>query len=194
MAGWRRSMLWPDTGRVWVPPSPNMPRFETALVYSGMVLLEGTNLSEGRGTTRPFEQFGAPFIDSDALLARLQSYPIQGIRLVASRFRPTFDKWQGAVCAGAALHVVDACRVRALETTIAVLECARSLWPRDFAWRSPPYEYEQERTPVDLLFGSNRLRERLSDPRPLDAAELGQLVRADEDGWRRRVRPVRLYA
>jgi uncharacterized protein YbbC (DUF1343 family) len=193
MAGWCRAMLWPETGRVWAPPSPNMPRFETALAYSGMVLLEGTNLSEGRGTTRPFEMFGAPFVDPDALVARLRSYPMTGIKAVPTRFRPTFDKWQGAVCGGAALHIVDSRRVRAIEVAVAILACARSLWPRDFAWRSPPYEYEHKRTPVDLLFGSSRLRERLADPADFDAAESSRLARADEANWERRVRPCLLY-
>ncbi len=194
MAGWRRSMLWPQTGRVWAPPSPNMPRFETAALYSGMVLLEGTNLSEGRGTTRPFELFGAPFIDPDRLLARLRSYPLSGIRVTASTFRPTFDKWQGAVCGGATLHIVDTRSVRALETTISLLAAVRSLWPSDFAWRSPPYEYEHERMPVDLLFGDSRLRERLSNPAELDRAEIAELARADEADWHRRTRSALLYS
>jgi uncharacterized protein YbbC (DUF1343 family) len=132
------------TENFWVPPSPNMPRLETALVYPGQVLLEGTNLSEGRGTTRPFEVCGAPFIDPFALVRELEAYPHPGLALRPIRFVPTFDKWQGQSCGGVALHVVDAEAVRSVAFTVSLLSVVKKLYPGDFAWLPPPYEYERE--------------------------------------------------
>ena len=172
---------------VWVWPSPNMPRRETALVYPGQVLLEGTNLSEGRGTTLPFEVAGAPFIDPFVLLQELELFDHPGLRLRPIRFVPTFDKWRGQSCGGVALHVVDAQAVRSVATTIALVASVRKLYPHEFAWLPPPYEYEAVKPPIDILFGSPRLRERLDRPEPVTQAEIAELTRFDESTWRNRI-------
>jgi uncharacterized protein YbbC (DUF1343 family) len=173
----------------WVPPSPNMPRLETALVYPGQVLLEGTNLSEGRGTTTPFEVCGAPFIDPHALAAELGSFPHPGLIPRPIRFVPTFDKWRGQSCGGIFLHIVDSAAVRSVAFTLSLLAAAKNLYPRDFAWLPPPYEYEREKMPIDILFGSSKLRERLEDPIPIRADDVAALTAVDEAAWERRVAP-----
>jgi uncharacterized protein YbbC (DUF1343 family) len=176
MSGWRRGMLWPECGLPWVSPSPNMPAFETALVYPGQVALEGTHLSEGRGTTRPFELCGAPYIDPFLLAGRLSAHRMPGVRFRPLYFEPTFHKWQGQVCGGLQLHVTGPENFRPYRTTLALLGEVIRLWPDRFAWRTPPYEYEAERLPIDLILGDGRLRERL---------EGGEPLRHIEASWRR---------
>lgn len=159
MRGWMRNMLWPDTGRAWLPPSPNLPRFEGALVYPGQVLLEGTRLSEGRGTTTPFEQFGAPWLDPLALLDDLggpAAFPGAVLRPVW--FEPTFQKWRGQGCGGLFVHVVDAAAFRSYAMTLRLLRALRRRWPDQFAWLPPPYEYETEKMPIDILTGGAAAR------------------------------------
>lgn len=168
--GWRRSMLWPDTGRAWVPPSPNLPRFEGALVYPGQVLLEGTNLSEGRGTTTPFEQFGAPFVDPFALRDAVsdRGRDLAGVTLRPVQFVPTFQKHSGVPCGGLFLHVTDARSFRPLRTTAALLRATRELWPDRFEWLPPPYEYETVKLPIDILSGGAELRAFVDGELPWD--------------------------
>ncbi|HEX5052033.1 MAG TPA: DUF1343 domain-containing protein [Planctomycetota bacterium] len=190
MQGWRRSMLWPDTGRAWVPPSPNLPRWEGALVYPGQVLLEGTNLSEGRGTTTPFEQFGAPFLDPWQVQAVLAAKGCKGVALRPVRFEPTFHKWQAETCGGLFLHVTDAIAFEPYRTTLALLRAVHELWPQQFAWRPPPYEYEAEKMPIDILTGGPTVRTFIDRNRPW--AELDALARAPADWWQR-VRKHLLY-
>jgi len=193
MDGWRREMLWSTTSRPWIWPSPNMPRVETTLLYPGQVLLEGTNLSEGRGTTLPFEVAGAPFVNAHQLLDELQRFDHPGLTLRPIRFVPTFDKWRGERCGGIALHVIDPQAVRSVATTVSLLDAVRRLYPRDFAWLPPPYEYERDKPPIDILFGSPGLRQRLADAQPLSPGEVGQLTAFDETDWLRRTSSVRLY-
>lgn len=190
MQGWRRSMLWPDTGRAWVPPSPNLPRWEGTLVYPGQVLLEGTNLSEGRGTTTPFEQFGAPFVDPWQLQALLSTHELRGVALRPVQFEPTFQKWQGKPCGGLFLHPTDAATFRSYRTTLALLRGLRELWPKDFAWRQPPYEYETVQLPIDILAGGTAVREFVDGERPL--SQLDALAAPPGDWWQR-VRKFLLY-
>jgi uncharacterized protein YbbC (DUF1343 family) len=193
MKGWRREMLYAATGRPWLPPSPNMPRVETAQVYPGQVLIEGTNLSEGRGTTTPFEVVGAPYIDPVVLSESLEAYPLPGITIRPVRFRPTFSKWADRSCGGVALHVIDPAAARSYIATLAILACVRSLYPDDFDWLSPPYEYESVRMPIDILSGSSRLRGALDAGRtsPVDVRQLAEL---DVDDWLQRSSRFRLYA
>ena len=157
--GWERHMSWPDTGLPWVMPSPNLPTPESCLVYPGMVLLEGTNLSEGRGTTRPFELFGAPWLDPAALTARLARARLAGVAFRPCHFEPTFQKHAGRLCGGAQLHVTDPGAFEPVRTAVEILVTARALAPRDFAWRKPPYEYEETLPPIDILWGNAGLRE-----------------------------------
>jgi uncharacterized protein YbbC (DUF1343 family) len=194
MAGWKRDMLFGDTGRTWVAPSPNMPRVETALLYPGQVLLEGTNLSEGRGTTMPFEVVAAPFIDLFALARELNDRELPGLAIRPIRFVPTFDKWHGDPCGGVGLHIVEPRALRSVAATLHILTAMQRLYPKQFAWLPPPYEYEHEKMPIDILFGSLRLREALmSESAPSDAT-IKELARLDEAAWWRRVQPYLLYS
>jgi uncharacterized protein YbbC (DUF1343 family) len=193
MTGWTRRMLWPQTGRTWVLPSPNLPRWEGCLVYPGQVLLEGTNLSEGRGTTTPFEVFGAPFVNPAKLLAELKLFQLAGVRLRPVRFEPTFDKWQGKSCGGSYLHVADPQAFRPVRTTLALLAAVRRLWPRQFAWRDPPYEYEKVKKPIDILFGNCTFREALDRDALKTPADLDEVLKLDAVGWRKQVADYLLY-
>ncbi len=159
MDGWNRSMLFNETGLHWIPPSPNMPTPATAMVYPGQVILEGTNLSEGRGTTNPFELFGSPFIDPHQLKKKVASRKLLGIHLREVFFQPTFNKWENEVCGGLHIHVTDARTYQPYVTTLAIIQDIITLYPHHFAWRTPPYEYEKEKIPVDIITGDKNLRE-----------------------------------
>ncbi len=159
MSGWRREMDFSRTGLPWVMPSPNMPTLETALVYPGGCLLEGTNLSEGRGTTRPFELLGAPFIDPSALVAAVQQDHLPGCILRPLFFQPTFHKFHDQICGGVQVHVTDADIFAPVATYVALLMAINRLWPGDFAWGHPPYEYELDKLPIDILAGGPELRQ-----------------------------------
>jgi uncharacterized protein YbbC (DUF1343 family) len=193
MSGWSRHMLWPDTGRTWVSTSPNVPRFEGCLVYPGQVLLEGTNISEGRGTTTPFEVLGAPFIDPTKLLAELEPFKLAGLRLRPIRFLPTFHKWRGQSCGGFCLHVTDPRTFQPVRTSVALITAIRRLWPREFAWRDPPYEYETQKRPIDILFGNCLFRESLERDTVKTPADLDQLLTLDKADWHKQVAPYLLY-
>ena len=171
MTGWTRDRFFDQTGRFWVPPSPNMPSLDTALVYPGQVLWEGTNISEGRGTTRPFEYFGAPFIEPSRVKKHLKEFPIPGVNLLEVAFRPTFQKWQGEVCRGFFLQVYDRRVFQPYRTTLILLQAIRDLYPHDFKWKEPPYEYETERMPIDLLIGDQSLRQALESGTEIDRLE-----------------------
>jgi uncharacterized protein YbbC (DUF1343 family) len=161
MRGWRRAMHFDDTGLPWVLPSPNMPTPDTALVYPGMCLLEGTELNEGRGTTRPFELWGAPWIDGYALAEALEgdAAALPGVRFRPSVITPTFHKFAGRACGGVQLHVVDRAAFRPYVTGVAILRAVRALWPGDFAWRRRAYEFVDRVPAIDLLCGSAAVRE-----------------------------------
>jgi uncharacterized protein YbbC (DUF1343 family) len=191
--GWDARQPVDDRSLQWVPPSPNVPRRETAFVYPGIVLLEGTNVSEGRGTTLPFERLGAPWIDPFQLVRELAAYEHPGLALAPVRFVPTFDKWCGQACGGAALHVIQPSAVRSVATAVAILATLQRLYPDDFAWLSPPYEYETEKMPIDILFGSAALRERLADRRPVSPEEIAVLLAFDEAAWNERTAGIRRY-
>ena len=156
-AGWARDTEFAATGLPWVPPSPNIPTVDTALVYPGMCLLEGTNVSEGRGTTRPFEIFGAPWLDPSALTDALNGLALPGVSFIPMRFRPMFDKHAGVPCGGALLRVVDRSSFRSFQTGLRVVETVRRLAPLDFQWRNETYEFD-DRPAIDLLTGSDRFR------------------------------------
>jgi molybdopterin-guanine dinucleotide biosynthesis protein MobB len=158
--GWARDAPFAATGLPWVPPSPNMPSPATALVYPGMCLLEGTNLSEGRGTTRPFELFGAPWLDAGALTDALNALAMPGVSFLPAQFRPMFDKHAGTPCQGSLLRVIDTESFRPFQTGLRIVETARRLAPLEFRWRTEPYEFD-DRPAIDLLTGSPRFRETL---------------------------------
>jgi uncharacterized protein YbbC (DUF1343 family) len=171
-----------------------MPRTTTAIFYPGQVLLEGTNISEGRGTTIPFEVIGAPFIDPHELAISLAKADLPGLAIRPIRFVPTFDKFQGERCGGLALHIIDSQAVRSVAATIEILAAICNAYPGKFAWLPPPYEYEREKMPIDILFGSSALREAFESESGPSNATIKELVRLDEAAWWRRVSPYLLYS
>ena len=158
MKGWKREMSFEDTGLPWVLPSPNMPTVDTAYVYPGGCLIEGTNLSEGRGTTRPFELVGAPWLDPDRLAQALEREALPGALFRPTSFTPAFQKHAGQLCRGVQVHVQDRGRFPAYLTYLMLIAHARRQDPRRFAWRQPPYEYETVKLPVDILCGTDAMR------------------------------------
>jgi len=176
MEGWKRRLWFNETGLPWVMPSPNMPTLDTATVYPGMCLLEGTNLSEGRGTTRPFEIFGAPFIEPERLVSRLKELKLRGVFFRPLYFEPTFHKYRAQLLGGAQIHVTDRRSFKPFLTGVAIIKTVKELYPEEFLWRRPPYEYETEKLPIDILSGSTMLRQFIEEARTLEEME---------DWWRR---------
>jgi uncharacterized protein YbbC (DUF1343 family) len=161
MDGWRREMYWDETNLPWVLPSPNLPTLDSAIVYPGTVLFEGTNISEGRGTTRPFELLGAPWIHAETFTASLNRLDLPGVRFRPTVIEPTFHKHAKTSCGGCQIHVLDRRAFRPVETGVALLAAFRACGPGRFAWREPPYEYESVKLPIDILAGSSELREQI---------------------------------
>ena len=189
--GWRRSMGWSDTGLPWVAPSPNLPTPVSCLVYPGMVLLEGTNLSEGRGTTKPFEYFGAPYLNIERLLDLLGQEHLDGVMIRPCHFEPTFQKYAGTMCAGGQLHVTDPATFQPVRTAITILRAARELAPREFSWSKPPYEYEENLMPIDLIWGHNGLRHRIEYGATVD--EVLEGVQEDFDTFKEDIGDFLIY-
>jgi uncharacterized protein YbbC (DUF1343 family) len=192
MAGWSREMLFEETGLPWVAPSPNLPTPRAALVYPGQVIWEGTNVSEGRGTTQPFELFGAPFLEPETILKEMDAVDLQGAVLRPIEFEPTAQKWAGRCCRGFQLHVVDPRVFRPYRTSLRLLQIVSTLYRDDFEWKQPPYEYEYEKRPIDLIIGDRRLRRSL-----LEAVTIGELERqwsADLNAYKGQIDAIRIYA
>ena len=158
---WRRSQYFPETGLPWIMPSPNLPTFESAWVYPGQVIWEGLNISEGRGTTRPFNLLGAPFINPGALAARLKKQDLPGLACRPVSFQPTFNKWAGETCQGLELFPLDK-SFQPLLTGLSLLQIILELYPDSLKLKEPPYEYEYERRPLDLILGRTDLYDRLA--------------------------------
>jgi uncharacterized protein YbbC (DUF1343 family) len=178
--GWDRAGWFDDTGLPWVLPSPNMPTLDTAAVFPGAVVLEGTTASEGRGTTRPFELVGHPSVDSFALAAALEAEGLPGVRFRPHAFLPTFQKHAGTLCGGVQVHVTDRSAFRPVRTGYALLlHLARQVG--DGFWTDPPYEYEEERLPIDVIAGTSRWREAVEAGAPV--AEFAQTWREDEGAF-----------
>jgi uncharacterized protein YbbC (DUF1343 family) len=162
MENWRRSSLYSDTGLPWVLPSPNMPTLQTAIVYPGMVLIEALNLSEGRGTTLPFELFGAPFINADKLKRNLAKRNIKGCAFRIHNYIPTFHKFSGELCNGLQIHVTDIAVFRPVETAVGIFDAIiETSAPGSLRFNLPPYEYEDKLMPFDILSGDSGIRETL---------------------------------
>ncbi|MEZ0329747.1 MAG: DUF1343 domain-containing protein [Dissulfuribacterales bacterium] len=191
MQGWRRYMAFEDTGLPWVMPSPNMPCIETAFVYPGQVLLEATNLSEGRGTTRPFELFGAPYLRCTNVAMHVEKWRLPGFFLREQHFEPTFHKWAGQPCHGFQIHVTDRRSFKPYSTSLALVSLIIQLHRQDFQWKSPPYEYEFEKLPADLIIGNQELRKALEAG--ADSTELHGLWQKEEEHFKEARRPFLLY-
>ena len=187
--GWRRDLLFPATGLPWVAPSPNIPTFDTALVYPGTCLFEGTTLTEGRGTTRPFELIGAPWVDPDRYAATLNGRGLPGARFRPARFIPTFSRYADEVCGGVQVHVTDPAALRPVALGLEMVVAARQLYPDQPLWREPPvpgglYHF-------DRLIGSRQVRPRIEQG--ASAADLMGGWAADEQAFERRSAGCRLY-
>jgi uncharacterized protein YbbC (DUF1343 family) len=178
MDGWRRDLYFNQTGLPWVMPSPNIPTLDSAIVYPGTVLFEATAISEGRGTTRPFELVGAPWIDGERLADAMNARRLPGVRFRGVFFEPTFQKHAKETCGGCQLHVLDRHALEPVRTAVALIEEFRRQAPDRFAWKEPPYEYEYEKMPIDIMWGSDRLR------KAIDAGEGADAIAAS---WREEV-------
>jgi uncharacterized protein YbbC (DUF1343 family) len=203
MGGWRPEQApgygWPAGERIWINPSPNAPNLWMARCYAGTVMLEGTTLSEGRGTTRPLEQFGAPDLDVDALVERMQALAphwLQGCRLRACWFEPTFHKHAGKLCAGLHIHAEGSAyshkAFRPWRLQSLAFKALRQLQPDYALWRDFPYEYERERLAIDLINGSELLRQWVDDAQS-SPSDLDALAAADEAAWQEERKDVLLY-
>jgi uncharacterized protein YbbC (DUF1343 family) len=161
MEGWRREMYFDATGLTWIISSPNIPTVDTTTVYPGGVLFEGTNVSEGRGTTRPFELVGAPWVMAERFADAMNRLEMPGVFFRPALFEPTFHKHAGKGCGGCQVHVLDRRAFRPVEAGVALIEAVRAADPDLFCWRDPPYEYEHQKMPIDCLAGSSQLREQI---------------------------------
>ena len=168
MEGWSRDMYWDETDLPWVMPSPNMPTLDTAIVYPGTVLYEGTMLSEGRGTTRPFELIGAPWFDGDELASRMNKLELAGVHFRGATFKPTFQKHARETCGGCQIHVTSRAEFLPVKVGMSLLRECFGLAPDRFKWREPPYEYEHDKIPIDILAGSPALRQQIESQVPLE--------------------------
>jgi uncharacterized protein YbbC (DUF1343 family) len=190
--GWQRGMRLEDYRLPWVLPSPNMPTADTAVVYPGQCLIEGTNLSEGRGTTRPFELCGAPWIDGESLARRLATYDLPGVVFRPLTFRPTFQKHAGIDCGGVQMHVTDRDLFRPVRASLALLVEMRRQDPVRFAWRTETYEFVDDPIAIDLLFGSGR--ERLAIEAGVDWQEIAAAWEPEERAFAERRLEALLYS
>ena len=180
LSGWSRDLWYGDTDGPWVLPSPNIPTPESCKVFPGTVHLEGTQMSEGRGTTRPFELVGAPYIDADRFATALNQLKLLGVYFRACVFMPTFQKHGGKACGGVQIHVTDRNAFEPVSAGVAVVKTAHDLYPDDFRWKDPPYEYEYERNPFDVISGTTKLRQQIERGESLDAIVDGWSAGVDE--------------
>ena len=191
LEGWTRSMYFDETGLPWIIPSPNLPTLDSTIVYPGAVLFEGTKLSEGRGTTRPFELIGAPWIDAERLAEAMNARGLPGAYFRPVYFEPTFHKHAKQTCGGCQTHVLDRRAFRPVRTAVELMEEFRRQDPSRFAWREPPYEYEHEKVPIDVLYGSDRLRAALDSGTGVE--DLLASWKPDDEAFRRTREKYLLY-
>ena len=191
MEGWARHHWMDDTDAPWVMPSPNMPTLDTATVFPGTVHLEGTQLSEGRGTTRPFELVGAPYIDAEDYARALNALGLDGVYFRATVFQPTFQKHAGKSCGGVQIHVLDRAAFEPVRAGVAVVKIAHDLYRKAFAWKNPPYEYVYDRNPFDVIAGTSTLREAIETGASLDETTAAWRIGLEE--FRRLRQPFLLY-
>lgn len=191
MTGYKREFWFDDTDARWVLPSPNIPTLESAVVYPGMVLVEGVKFSEGRGTTRPFEITGAPYADSYELAEHLNKHNLPGVHFRPHSFKPTFQKHVAQLCHGVQLHVTDRETFKPVITGVAVIKAMHDLWPEGFKWQSPPYEYVYDRLPFDVIAGTTKLREQIEGGASLE--EIAASWQAGEKEFAECRKPYLLY-
>jgi uncharacterized protein YbbC (DUF1343 family) len=182
MTGWSRSLWYDETDGPWVLPSPNMPTLDSATVFPGAVHLEGTQMSEGRGTTKPFEFAGAPYIDADAFADSLAKFKLPGVFFRSCVFMPTFQKQAGQACGGVQIHVTDREKFEPVAAGIAIVKTAFDMYGDEFRWKDPPYEYEYDRNPFDLISGTSKVREAIERGDSLDAITASWAAPLEEFG------------
>jgi uncharacterized protein YbbC (DUF1343 family) len=192
MHGWTRDMLYRQTDLYWVPPSPNLPTPESTLLYPGQVILEGTNLSEGRGTTTPFELWGAPYLELEQILEFLADKELSGIVLRPARFTPSFDKWKGESCAGFQIHLTDREVYQPFKSSLTLLQAVAISHGKNFQWLSPPYEYEFNHLPIEIILGSTNLHMKLEAGVPIEELERSWEPQLEE--FRQLREPYLLYS
>ncbi|MBX7222475.1 MAG: DUF1343 domain-containing protein [Blastocatellia bacterium] len=166
LAGWTRATWIDKTWLPWVMPSPNMPTLETATVYPGMVMFEGTQVSEGRGTTRPFEIIGAPYINPYRLADHLNGLQLPGVHFRPTFFQPTFHKFVGQICGGVQVHILNRASLRSFQIAVEILKAIHAFHPDDFQWKQPPYEYVEDKLPFDVIVGNDVLRRQIEENLP----------------------------
>jgi uncharacterized protein YbbC (DUF1343 family) len=171
MLGWSRELWYDETNGPWVLPSPNIPTVDTTAVFPATVHLEGTQMSEGRGTTKPFEFAGAPYIDAEEFAEALAEFEFPGVYLRACGFMPAFQKHAGQACGGVQIHVTDREVFEPVLTGIAIVKTAFDMYGDHFRWKDPPYEYEYDRNPFDLISGTSKVREAIERGDSLDAIQ-----------------------
>lgn len=181
MADYDRRQYYDETGCYWAMPSPNMPNIETAIIYPGMCLIEGTTLSEGRGTTRPFEIFGAPWVRANEVLSALNMLSLPGVSFRPLDFKPMFQKHAHEVCHGLEMHVTNRQTFRPVLTGIAIVGVMHALH-EEFAWRTETYEFENDRLAIDLLFGNDRIRKAIEHQE--NPYRIVERFEAETESWR----------
>ncbi len=170
LKGWQREMYFSDTSLEWILPSPNLPTFLSCLVYPGQVIFEGTNISEGRGTTIPFEIFGAPFIKSFELAEQI-SKRIKAVHFRPVQFEPVAGKWANKTCNGLHIHVMDKKKYKPYKSSLIILQQIIKLYGDAFEFKPPPYEYEYNKLPMDLILGSKKIRKQIENMENIDEIE-----------------------
>jgi uncharacterized protein YbbC (DUF1343 family) len=191
MEGWERGMYADASDLPWVMPSPNMPTLDTAIVYPGTVLFEGILISEGRGTTRPFELIGAPWINAEDFARRMNALDLKGVHFRPAVFEPTFQKHARQTCGGCQIHVTDRREFRPVLVGVALIAMFHAVDPKRFAWRQPPYEYEHDKMPIDILAGSGVLRQQIESG--MDARDIAASWQEDEEAFQRLRQPFLIY-
>jgi len=175
MEGWERSMWFEQTNLPWVLPSPNIPTVDTCVVFPATVHVEGTEISEGRGTTKPFELFGAPYIDADKYTDELNKHKFAGIAFRAANFRPTFQKWANQTCGGVQMHITDRAAFSPVIVGIAMVKTAYDMYAEHFQWKQTAYEYVFDKNPFDVVCGTDKIRNQI---------EAGVSLKEIEDSWK----------
>ncbi|MFH2044977.1 MAG: DUF1343 domain-containing protein [Pseudomonadota bacterium] len=180
MKGWRRDMFFWQTSLPWITPSPNLPNPVSAIVYPGQVIWEGTNISEGRGTTQPFEIFGAPFVETDKIISFLGGNKLPGAILRPVAFEPTSNKWQGELCRGFQIHVTDPIKYKPYYSSLKLLQAVFQCYRNYFEWKLPPYEYEFEKYPIDLITGNPEIRSAIENNADIEDIEKSWKVELEQ--------------
>jgi len=191
MSGWGRGYWFDDLDLPWVLPSPNMPTLDAATVYPGGCLLEATNISEGRGTCRPFEIVGAPYIDAYGIVEEMNLMNLPGVIFRPAYFEPTFNKHRGEICGGFQMHITDREKFCPVKTIVFFISLVKKLYPDSFSWKNPPYEYEFDKMPIDVLWGDSSLRGTIDNGKELN--ELFEKMEFDRDNFRNERKEFLLY-